>query len=347
MSLYHVVGSRIVAQDEVRAQRAAAGTPALESMVLPIPGSEPVGTGKPLSIILRHLYTGRYPKGSAFSGSRRDVLITSAVRDVFTTFNAAPRAVNILKRRVPAGSDIGGIDATESGTPLIFYTPAVTMVSTTVTLEMAFDDFPDELVSRVGGAIASAGGVPLFGPYGPVMIGVGMAIKMASSVVNSLADSRAEFSVSERLEFELPDGGDVAAGHRVLCEPSFDPTPYTFKLGTGLVDKDGRPYHGDQPYAVLLLDGKRHDSFKDFAPTAATAAILERFLQQKDGSEIGIGPMIDAVKVFSDLRFRREADKLSASLSTLAPDSGDFKALKKKVDALLANIGEDLLRPKA
>ena len=38
------------------------------------------------------------------------------------------------------------------------------------------------------------------------MISVGLANKLVSTVVNSLADSRPEFSASERLEFELPDG---------------------------------------------------------------------------------------------------------------------------------------------
>jgi hypothetical protein len=178
------------------------------------------------------------------------------------------------------------------------------------------------------------------------MIGVGMAIKLVSTVVNALSDSRAEFSVSERLEFELPDGAPVAAGHLVLCENTFDPTKFTFKLGVGLVDEAGRAYNGDEPYVVLLLDGKRHESFKDFTPTAATAALLERFLQQKDGSEVVIGAIVDAVKLYSDLRFRKEADKLSERLEELDPNSDEFKAMKKKIDALLANVGEKMLKPK-
>jgi hypothetical protein len=343
VSLYHVVGSRVLAQDDRRAAEAKAE---LESVALPVPNTEPIGSGKPLSIIIRHAYTGRFPKGSAF-GSRKDSLITTAVRDVFTTFNAAPRAVNIMKRRIARKTNIAGIDATESGTPLVYYTPAVTTVSTTATIEMAFDDYPDELVSRIGGAIVSAGGIPVFGPYGPVLIGVGLAIKLVSSVVNALSDSRAEFSVSERLEFELPDGGEIPAGYRVLCESTFDPTPLQFKLGSGLVDAKGGVYDGDEPYVVLLLDGRKQDAFKEFAPTAATAALLEKFLQQKEGSELVIGAIVDAVKLFNDLRFRKEADTLQSQLAGLDPASDEAKKLKKKIDALLANVGEQLLKPKA
>jgi hypothetical protein len=340
MSVYRVVGAQIVAQDEARERLEST----LERRTVPLPGTEPIGAGRPLSMIVRHIYTGRFPKASVFGAARRDLLLTSAVRDVFTTFNAAPRAINILKQRIGRGTDIKGVDATESGTPLIFYTPAVTMVSTTVTLELSFDDYPDELVSRIGSAITSAGGIPVFGPYGPVMIGVGLAIKLVSSVVNTLTDAKAEFKVSERLEFELPDGAPIEAGHLVLCEDTFDPTPLSFKLGIGLVDSGGRPYAGDEPYIVLLLDGKKQDAFREFTPTAATAALLGRFLQQKDSSDLVIDAITDAVKLYNDLRFRKEADRLKEQLAGLASESDEFKALKKKVDALLANVGEPLLK---
>jgi hypothetical protein len=344
MSLYHVVGSELIPQDALSERRRESP---LESVSLSLAGAEPIGTGRPLSIILRHIYTGRYPKGSVFGASRKDLLLTSAVRDVFTTSNAAPRAINVVKRRIAQQTDIKGIDATENGTPLIFYTPAVTMVSTTATIEMSFDDFPDELASRIGTAIVSGGGIPLFGPYGPVLIGVGLAIKLVSSVVNALTDSRPEFSISERLEFELPDGAPIAAGHVVLCESTFDPMPYKFTLGKGLVDAKGHTYNGDEPYLVILLDGKKQDAFKGFAPTAATAALLERFLQQKDGSEVVISTIVDAVKLYSDFRFRKEADKLAAQLEGFKKDSDEYKALKKKIDALLANVEEQMLKPKA
>jgi hypothetical protein len=357
MSLYHVVGSRLVGEEEARSRakdhQKAGGEKEMsaragpESVSIPVPGAEQIGTGKPLSIILRHVYTGRFPKGSGFGGSRKDFLLTSAVKDVFTTFNAAPRAVNMVRRRVTPGTGIAGLDATENGTPLVYYSPAVTTVSTTATVEMAFDDYPDELVSRIGNAISTAGGIPLFGPYGPVMIGVGLAIKLVSTVVNVLSDVKAEFSVSERLEFELPGGDPLDPGYRVLCEPSFDPMHLSlqFKLNVGLIDQQGRPYDGPEPYVVMLLDGKKQDAFKDFTPTAATAALLERFLQQKDGSDVVISTIVDAVKLYNDVRFRREADRLKEQLGGVNANSPEGQALKKKMDAMLANVGEQLLKP--
>jgi hypothetical protein len=52
------------------------------------------------------------------------------------------------------------------------------------------------------------------------------------------------------------------------------------------------------------------------------------------------------VKLYGDFRFRREVDRLSAMLPS-DTGSDEHKALKKKIDALLANIGEPLLKPKA
>ena len=44
---------------------------------------QPVGIGKPATIMLRHVYMGRFGK--------KDMLLTSATRDPFTTFNLATR----------------------------------------------------------------------------------------------------------------------------------------------------------------------------------------------------------------------------------------------------------------
>ncbi len=59
MSLYHVIGSEFVPQDAPRERRHES---MLESVSLPLPSAEPIGTGKPLSIIVRHLLYRRFQK---------------------------------------------------------------------------------------------------------------------------------------------------------------------------------------------------------------------------------------------------------------------------------------------
>ena len=120
----------------------------------------PVGPGKPLTIQIRHLYTGKYPKKGLFDKTK-DMLVTSAMKSI-STFNAAPRAVNFLSKDIKQKHGMSNPAATEDGTPLIHYTPALTETNTILTLEFGFDEFPDESFEVVGNALSQAAGIPLF-----------------------------------------------------------------------------------------------------------------------------------------------------------------------------------------
>jgi hypothetical protein len=299
---------------------------------------QPVGIGKPATIIVSYLYTGRLGKA--------DMLLTSAVRDPFVTFNQAPRAINLMPKRVPRRSRITGPAATENGTPLVYYVPALTAQSLTLTLDLSFDDFPDELVDQIGGAITGAAGIPIFGPYNGILLAVGQAIKLVSRLANALVDSRPDFSVTERLDFQIPGSPVPTAGFKVLHQNSLDVSALEFDLEKGLLHRDTRqPYDGDEPYIVFLLDGSKNDSFKAFTPTVASAAMLSRFLSQKEGTEMAIQTLTDSFKLFNDLRFRQEADRLQKQIDALPDTSEERKLLVERRDALLANILEDLLKP--
>ncbi|MDQ1708215.1 MAG: hypothetical protein QOJ88_1426 [Pyrinomonadaceae bacterium] len=299
---------------------------------------QPVGIGKPLTLMLRHAYTGRYGK--------KDMLLTSAVRDPFTTFGLAPRAINLMPKRIPKKAHIKGPAATESGTELVYYIPALTAQALTLTLDMAFDDFPDDLVDKIAGAITTAGGIPVFGPYSGILLAVGAAVKLLSKLANALVDAHAEFSVSDRLEFQVPDSPIPVAGYRVLSTPSLNHADFNFDLEQGLLHKDtGKPYDGDEPYVVFYVDGSKNDSFKEFTPTAASAAQLSKFLSQKEGSEVALGTITDAFKLFSDVRYRREADRLNKEIVKLPAGSAERKKMEESRDAAIANILEELLKP--
>ena len=306
----------------------------------------PVGVGRPASIILRHLYTGGFPKGSVFGSVRKDMLVTSAVRDTFATFNMAPRAINYTKRHITVQSHIKGPAATEDGTPLVYYSPAVTAMSTNATFEMSFDDFPAELVGKIGNAITSAGGIPVFGPYSGVLIGVGAAIKLVSSLASDLVDSRPEFTETERLEFEVPGSVVPTAGFKVVCSDPSEFREYEFMMDAGLVHKvSGKVYSGNQPYVVFLLDGTEQPTLAGFTPTAASAALLSRFLSQKEGSEVIIDALVESVKLYNDTRFRNEADRLQREIDKLPGNSELRLQMEKRREAFVANIISDLLKP--
>ena len=85
---------------------------------------EPIGIGRPLIVEVRRVYTGSHPAPGWFSESK-DMLVTSAMKSI-ATFNAAPRAVNFLKKGVERKTTLTQVAATSDGTPLVYYSFAMT-----------------------------------------------------------------------------------------------------------------------------------------------------------------------------------------------------------------------------
>src|SRR5215211_3902104 len=151
MAVLQVVGDALVTPEELATTTAAGGladfaesptnspvefsTGALsaENSITEIPVGvdgtavpfEPIGLGSPLTIEIRHLYTGRHPGVFVrdIFGHGADLLFTSAIRSTAIS-DAYPRALNFLKRNVNTRTMISGPDATENGTTLVYYTPA-------------------------------------------------------------------------------------------------------------------------------------------------------------------------------------------------------------------------------
>ena len=121
-----------------------------------------------------------------------------------------------------------------------------------------------------------------------------------------------------------------------------------FQVNTSgqVVDKDGNVYSGDIPYVVISLDGAVQEEWASFTPTAASAAVLSRFFGIKDGQQQPLNLIIDAIKLYSDLAYRRQIDRLDEQLKALPAGDPKRQTLEEKRKALLANIIEDLLKPK-
>jgi len=149
---------------------------------------EAIGLNKPLTIMVRHVYTGKHPKGYLFDKSK-DMLLTSAMKGL-VTYAAAPRAVNFLRRDVVAGTDMQTIAATEQGTPLIFYSPALTESSSILTLEIIFDEFPQAAFDALSSALGSAAGIPLFASANFYLSAAGMVMKLLGQASESLFDGQ-------------------------------------------------------------------------------------------------------------------------------------------------------------
>jgi hypothetical protein len=306
---------------------------------------EEVGFGKPLLVEIRHVYTGRFPRPGIFDKTK-DMLVTSAMKNL-ATFNAAPRAVNFMQRDVRTHHRLSNPAATEQGTPLVHYVPALTERNAVVTFEIGFDEFPDEMFDLVGGALNQAAGIPLFVSASTYLLAAGAITKLLGNLGSRVFDRSPVFKATERLTFMRPGEPIPQADFRLITEEDVDPTLLRdFKVTSeGLIDASGRPYAGDIPYIIISLDGRKYDEYKNFTPTAASAAILERYYSIRDGQEQALEPLLDALKLYNDWRFRKKADEVAEALKKLPPDSPEHKAKKAEYDALVKNILDDVLKP--
>ena len=118
---------------------------------------EPIGPGKPLTVQIWEIYTGKHPPHDIWLGRPKDMLVTSAVKSI-ATYDAKPPALNYLVKGVPARSTLKRPKATEEGTPFAFYSPALLDNSLTLDLSIVFDRFKPEIFDSYQQGIHRRGG---------------------------------------------------------------------------------------------------------------------------------------------------------------------------------------------
>jgi hypothetical protein len=279
----------------------------------------PVGPGKPLNVMIRHVYTGRHPKQGIF-GRSKDLLLVSAMKSL-GTYEAAPRALNFLETEVKPASNFAYGSAMSSGTPLVFYAPALTDTDSVVTFEMTFDEFPKDSIEKVVSTLQALGGIPIFVPHAGILLAAGMLTKLLGRLGEALFDGAPVFRATDPITFTQPGEPIAVADYRLIVDSgNFDSRLLrTHEVRNGkLVANDGSgDYQGEHPYLVISLDGAEHKKYENFMPTAATAAILERFYRSQRSSSASMEVLVDAIRLYSDVSFRRRAEALKLEIDKL------------------------------
>jgi hypothetical protein len=317
---------------------------------------EPIGVGKPLVIEIRHIYTGKFPEaGLNPFDKKKDMLVTSAMRSI-ATFNAAPRAINFLVKKIPPKYNIKYASASEGGTSLICYTPALIEENSVLTIEIGFDEFPDEFFTAVSKALTQAAGVPIFITASTYLLAAGIIAKLVGKVSKALFDKPSVFKATVPVTFEHPGDYISQADFRIITDDNADRClvksllkEYHVGQGGQLVDDNGNPYEGDLPYVVISLDGGEYAGYAGFTATAASAALLEQFYSIEDKKPQPLDMLVEAVELYNDWEFRKQADGLSKKLKGKGIDkkSDNYRKKKAQYDALVANIINENLKPKA
>lgn len=309
-----------------------------------------IGLGQPLTVMLREVYTGKYPKGNLFGG-KKDMLLTSAIKSI-TSFEAKPKAINYLLDNVKSNSNIERPSPSKEGTPFIFYSPALLDRSLTMELNIVFDNFPQEVFDQVSSFLTSAGAIPAFLAQSVYLIGAGIIVKLLGSGGEAIFDGSPIFTSNDAIDIFLPGKPPIPAGFVLVTSDNVDQIDATFRQKYKVnekgqvVDSGGNSYKGDIPYAVISLDGTKDEKLSDFAPTAASAAILSRFFGIKNKQEQSLDIILSALKLYNDLKFRKEVDQLDEQIKKTT-DEAEKAELDKKRKALEKNILEEILKPKS
>jgi hypothetical protein len=318
----------------------------LPALTLPnVEGAEftPIGASLPLTVEIAHAYTGKYP--STIFGSS-PMLITSAIKNL-SDVGAGAEAVNFLVPKVSKKSNFPSPPADTEGTRLICYVPAVTATSTTVTLNLVFEIFPDAAFEEIGSVFSGIGQLPIFLTQSPYLIGASSILKVVQDIGDAIFNGKPKYSPTFTINFS-DVGTKSQAGYEFFLnckdDSTVDPGTFSFEPNRGLIDPRTKlPYAGDAPYFVIAIDGAEHDDLKGFAPLAATAGILSTFFNIKDG---GVIPVSDIVGVFSaanDVEFGEKALAIKQKIAA-APPGSDTSALQAQLKAYLADIQSDSLQ---
>lgn len=306
----------------------------------------PIGYGLPLTIDIRHIYTGRLrAKSNFFGGNHGAIAVFSGVKE-YSSIGASTRALNFIKKSFSSKQHISAGPAFDIGTPIVAYFPSMLSSSLTLTVEMAVDDFDDVLMEALANVFKAASQIPILLPVAGYLIAAQSIIKIGSEIGNRLLDGQPDFSISEVIPFELPGQLPAQARTIILSESNLLEATHVYDPKWGLIHRDTKkPYDLDEPYVVIGLDGtNRNDELKDFVPSAVGADILKRFLNIKENQGVPLASLTESLQLASDLRFMREAKRIKRQIEALATEDPSRAKVEAKYNALKNSIIDSDIR---
>jgi hypothetical protein len=317
----------------------------------------PIGLGKPLSVEVLAIYTGKLP--TYWGIGKPNLLLLSAVKSI-ESLETAPKAINCLQQG--AGKCQYLVPSTESeGSPIVYYTPGLTSSTLTIDITLVADTFDDNIINMVSGALKAAKGLPVFAlgtPAGAAASAVLMAgptvLEVIGSIGSTFLDGKPFLKQTFPFRFETPDFSRVVPqtfyayneSNRRELEPYL---PRTLNPGCpdqriALVHKDtGQEYDGDAPYIIMSLDGRNRDEeLANFAPKLAGAALMQKFFGSSDPGGEALLTLEKAMGLYNDLTFRSKYDSIQNELNKLDKKRPDYpetsKRLEDRLDAYKKNI---------
>lgn len=359
MGLSYVVGSQLFTPKQLDRQARSGRLVSEETTRSPagvIPYT-PIGIGRPLSIELMTVYIGDAPgRFLGFLTGKPSLLVTTGVKGAVDAA-PAPKAINQLIEHVE-DFQLHGPKAFEKGSPIVYYTPALTQKTLLTQYHLVVDSFDEKIFKSMQTLFNGAGALPIFAPAATVLLAAGQVSSVFGKLGKSLIESGPFLDGSESIELQTPglrpDQSRAFLVYNDRDQAEFEATSdgkrkYEVRqqLGGGpslaLVEATtGQPYDGRAPYMILNLDGAERNELAEFAPTLATAEMLEEFYGGT--AENAVGAMHDALKLLNDMEFRKKAEEAQTELDGLEPGSEAYAEKLLEFEAYKANIVEPLLQ---
>jgi hypothetical protein len=310
---------------------------------------QPIGIGKPLSIEITTVYSGKYKK---FLGAKKDAIVVSGVKNA-QTFQGTSRAINIKTSNVNE-NDYLKFTAFEDGTRYVYYTPAMDANSMQVSFEIMFDNFDTALFETISALLTSAAGVPVFLPAAAYLLGGAQLVNIGSKLGDALFSGQPHLTGTIAIEFDSPLIPATEPKEFIIYRDADKGEFDNLEVGLfkdsnpalRLVKKaDGSEYKGDAPYMIVILNGAKRQDLESFAPTLASASVLKKFYGPANRIGEVTTVLQDAMKLYNDSNYRLKGEKLKKQMDAVADKTSDeYKKLKQLYDAYAANIGNDNLK---
>jgi hypothetical protein len=308
---------------------------------------EGIGFGKPLTIMIEAIYLGDYPDALKWVPGFNvgDVLVTSANK-AFQVFDAAPRSVHLLQPSADRRSFLKA-RATQQGSQLVYYSPAVDAISILFSVELSSDrDLNSALGESFAKAVSNAGALPVFAPAAPYLVAAGTVIPIAMKAAQLLARPQTFYAEDVELNFRRP-GVKLAQPGALVLYPHADKSPFSgrYKLGEGFVLRDvktGEAYDGPLPYIVISLDGTEQAELAGWSAQAASAELLERFIRPDERISKTLDVVTEGLALYNDMLYRQKA---AEALEAAGKATGVAKKEQQaKYEAYVKNIQNKEIR---
>ena len=140
-------------------------------------------------------------------------------------------------------------------------------------------------------------------PASGYLMGASTVLKLGGNIGQALLDGNPVLSESMQLDFSFGGGSIPVPGYWVFSANRLNLSVFMFDPVKGLTDANGKPYSGGEPFVVSSIDGTKVPGLTNFTPLMASASVLGRFYNQKNGSEVLSDTILASVTLYNSKEF--------------------------------------------